>query len=250
MFKCDICGRKINKKNRAYGYILCSKHMHQYLKYGKFLDTIQRTNKDLNEYRRLDKNVIEMDVYYQNNTYCDSFIFDKDDLEKIKYHKWRKDSNNHIVTGNCTQNKPRQELTHIIMNIPKGKNVVVDHINGNPLDNRKKNLRICSQSENMCNKSFMSNNRTGFIGIYFDKSKKCYCAEIKRGMKCYLGGFSLIEEAIYCRYIAELQIFKDFRNTNNDKKIMEQIDKISQKRKKELYDKTIEKIKKKNLITY
>ena len=50
MYKCDICGRELKKKISLYGYCLCSKHMHQLLKYGKFLDNIQRTDSDLTDY--------------------------------------------------------------------------------------------------------------------------------------------------------------------------------------------------------
>ena len=100
MYNCEICGREIFKKNRIGGYTVCSKHMHQYYKYGKFLDNIPRTNKDLNEFRYINDKIIEFDVYYQNNTVCDSFIIDREDLNKIRYKKWRKDSNNHIITGN------------------------------------------------------------------------------------------------------------------------------------------------------
>lgn len=251
MFKCEICGREIFKKNRLGGYTLCSKHMHQFFKYGKFLDNIQRTNQDLNDFRWIDKNIIEFDVYYQNNTYCDSFIIDAEDLKKVQFKKWRKDSNNRIITGNCTKNNPRRELSHIIMNvsIEDSKNTVIDHINGNTKDNRKNNLRICSQSENVLNKHFMTNNKTGFIGIYYSNSKERYVAEIKRNkVKCYLGQFKKIEEAIYVRYVSELLVFKDFRANNNDENIKNQISQISTKRKEQLYARTVQKLNRKNMI--
>ena len=50
MYKCDICGREIFKKIRMKGYTLCSKHMHQILKYGHPLDNNPRTVNDLNDY--------------------------------------------------------------------------------------------------------------------------------------------------------------------------------------------------------
>lgn len=251
MFKCEICGRELFKKNRLGGYTLCSKHMHQYLKYGKFLDNIQRTNNDLNEFRWIDKNTIEFDVYYQDNTYCDSFIIDAEDLKKIQFKKWRKDSNNRIITGNCTENNPRRELSHVIMNIAveDNKDIVVDHTNGNTKDNRKSNLRICSQGENLLNRHFMTNNKSGFIGVYYSNSKKRYVAEIKRNkIKCYLGQFEKLEEAVYVRYISELLVFKEFRAINNDENIEKQISQISAERKKELYERTIQKLNKKNMI--
>ena len=46
-------------------------------------------------------------------------------------------------------NSKREMLHRLIVNCPKGK--VVDHINGNTLDNRKENLRICSKLENQYN---------------------------------------------------------------------------------------------------
>ena len=66
MYKCDICGRQIFKKNKVKGYVLCSKHMHQLLKYNKFLDSCPRTQNDLNEFfvkgeffvnKKVDKNI-------------------------------------------------------------------------------------------------------------------------------------------------------------------------------------------------
>ena len=49
-YKCEICGRETFKKIRLNGYTLCSKHMHQLHKYGKFLDNSPRTNYDKNDY--------------------------------------------------------------------------------------------------------------------------------------------------------------------------------------------------------
>jgi len=45
------------------------------------------------------------------------------------------------------------------------KNPVVDHINGDPLDNRKSNLRVVSQSVNAINGRKRSNNKSGNVGV-------------------------------------------------------------------------------------
>ena len=75
-------------------------------------------------------------------------------LNKIRYHKWRL-SHGRVVTGLPSKGTQR-ELSWVIMGLDnrdeKNKDVVIDHIDGNPKNNRKYNLRICTQGENIINK--------------------------------------------------------------------------------------------------
>lgn len=73
----------------------------------------------------------------------------------------------YIVSGNCTKTNPTTWLHRILLQ-PK-ENEVVDHIDGNPLNNCRSNLRICTQNENLFNKSFMSKNTSNYIGVSLDK---------------------------------------------------------------------------------
>lgn len=52
------------------------------------------------------------------------------------------------------------------------KDLVIDHINGNPLDNRLENLRLTSQQVNNSNRSMQSNNQSGKTGVYFEASSE------------------------------------------------------------------------------
>lgn len=245
MYECEICGRKVNKKIRMCGYTLCYKHMHQLHKYGKFLDNISRTNSDLNDYVVSD-GVAYFNLYNQKNEKIATFIIDVCDIQKVKYHKWRL-SHGHVVTGLPSKGQQR-DLSHVVLDVPKDDSVVVDYINGDPLDNTRDNLRICSQGENVLNKRFMSNNTSGFIGVSYKKDRDRYDPEIRFGYtRCHLGMTKTIEEAVYKRYIAEKLLFGEYANCEEQKRKFEFTKNLPQELKDALYNVVIEKLKNKNL---
>ncbi len=76
------------------------------------------------------------------------------------------------------------------------KGMCTDHINGNPLDNRRSNLRICTQQQNSCNQKIKSNNTTGYKGVSYRPHFKKYEAGIwKNNKRIYLGLFETAKEA-------------------------------------------------------
>lgn len=242
MYKCDICGREIFKKNRIKGYTVCSKHMHQILKYGYALDNNPRTLNDLNDYC-IFHNEAYFNVYNQRCEWVGNFVIDLCDIETVKYHKWRFSSFGHVVTGSGADNI--RDLSHIVLGIPKEQDstIVVDYINGNPRDNRRANLRICEQTQNVLNKSFMSTNTTGVIGVSYDKYRNRYAPEISLGNKrLHLGRYRTFEEAAYVRLVAEKYMFKEFANDNNIIRKESMVSRLSEDRKQELENYTISKI--------
>lgn len=79
-------------------------------------------------------------------------LIDFEDYEKIKNYTWWVNAKHYpkfYVNAWDRKNKKRIQLHRIITNCPK--ELVVDHINHNPLDNRKCNLKVCTQLENMQN---------------------------------------------------------------------------------------------------
>ena len=55
-------------------------------------------------------------------------------------------------------------MHRLVMGNPEG--MCVDHINGDTLDNRKENLRICTKSQNSMNKRLRSDSQSGYKGVY------------------------------------------------------------------------------------
>lgn len=237
-YVCEICGREIFKKNRIGGYTVCSKHMHQWFKNKRFLDNNPRTAKDLNEYRFREDGAVEFDCYNQRNEVVCKFIIDREDFEKVRYHKWRSDTNNRIITGNCTNTKPRKELSWLVMNMPDESDLVVDHINGDTFDNRKSNLRICTQSENALNKHSMCTNTSSRIGVSWDKTRRRWAPEIGVAhQRWHLGRYKEFIEAVYVRDYAETLLFGEFKAfTKNN------FSEIADERKEELKAYVIKKL--------
>ena len=94
-----------------------------------------------------------------------------------------------------------------ILNCEKG--LQVDHINHNTLDNRRCNLKICTQLENANNKGFYKNNKSGIKGVYFLKDYGYWIAELKYNKVCYRSRqCKTKEEAIIERKILEKRFLK------------------------------------------
>lgn len=245
MFHCEICGREVKRKICLGGYVLCSKHMHQLHKHGKFLDTIQRTNNDLNDYVICENGKVAVfNVYNQKNKKIAEFTIDIEFIESIKYHKWRL-SHGHIVTGRPATGS-QIDLAWLVAGLTREQidaGYVVDHIDCNPFNNRWANLRICKQADNTKNKSFMSNNTSGFIGVTYRKDRNRYDPEIRfNGIRCHLGQCTSFKEAVYKRYIAEQLVFGDFANSEEQYKKLRFTESLPQHTRELLKSIVIEKL--------
>ena len=96
--------------------------------------------------------------------------------------------------GERERSRTSLPMHRLIMDAPKGMDI--DHINGNPLDNRKSNLRICTRAENMRNRGAQKNNTSGYKGVGWCKHRKKWHAQIKHnGKQIYIGRYKDKEEA-------------------------------------------------------
>lgn len=116
----------------------------------------------------------------------------------LSLHGAKKYKNPYIQFKNkCADGIKRWTLVHrFITNCPNDK--VIDHINRNPLDNRKSNLRICTNFDN-CQNHEEKENRLP-IGVGFHKATNKYRAYINKGDKqISLGYYKNLDDAIRAR---------------------------------------------------
>lgn len=127
------------------------------------------------------------------------FYIDKEDYGRVSEYNWWADKNGYII--GYIEGRSRG-LHRFIMSPPADK--VVDHINHNPSDNRKSNLRICSQKDNTRNQSLDKRNTTNYTGVYKNPHNGKWMAKIGCNYRLInLGTFDTIEEAIQVRKEAE-----------------------------------------------
>jgi hypothetical protein len=80
----------------------------------------------------------------------------------------------------------------------------IDHINGDPSDNRLNNLRSVTSTLNNRNRSPRKDSATGIVGVYLVRKTGNFQSTIRvNGRPRYLGTFSKIEEAASAREVAE-----------------------------------------------
>ena len=80
------------------------------------------------------------------------------------------------------------QMHRLIMGAKKGQ--IVDHKNGDTLDNRRKNLRICSKIQNVQNAKMPITNKSGYKGVCLKKGSNRWAVQIaSKGKKIHIGYF-------------------------------------------------------------
>lgn len=148
-------------------------------------------------------------------------IVDAEDYEKLSQYKWAAlfNSQGNIIYAARSafreENGKRKRCTILmhreIMNPPDG--MVIDHINGNGLNNRRCNMRTCTQAQNICNCRPRTDGKSQFIGVYPHKDRwraKITC----KGQTHFLGTFDDEVKAARARDGKAIELFGEFARLN------------------------------------
>ena len=136
-------------------------------------------------------------------------LVDDDDYERVNEHKWWVSSHQNkrgdeICYAERTDKK--ESLHRFIMNVSDPK-IQVDHINHDGLDNRKSNLRICTNKQNQLNKHKYVDTSSQYKGVCWHKgAQKWCCSACVNGKGKFLGYFTSEIEAAhtYDNYVKNL----------------------------------------------
>lgn len=141
------------------------------------------------------------------------FFFDAEDFDKLSDRIWYR-CNRSTNTQTYVGDRKGMCIHRIIIDAPEG--YEIDHINLNPLDNRKCNLRVCTHQQNQCNQTLQRNNTSGVTGVSYYAPRGKYRARIKYFQKeLHLGYFDTFLEAIQARNVGTKILFGDFGRYND-----------------------------------
>ncbi|HEV3223889.1 MAG TPA: HNH endonuclease [Puia sp.] len=145
-------------------------------------------------------------------------IIDFEDLEFVMRYKWhlgsRIRSQYAIKVLGKGDGKKYLRMHNYIMNCPNGK--VVDHIDGDGLNNKKANLRICDDGQNKCNRKKSSTTKNRFKGAIFrERNNRWICQITHKKKRYYVGEFKTEIEAAQAYNKKAKELFGDFSNLND-----------------------------------
>ena len=135
-------------------------------------------------------------------------LVDDEDFEKVNQFKWHLSGRYPVRNFGQRPNRLNIALHRFLMNTPIG--MVTDHKNGNGLDNRKSNLRICTVSENIMNSKKSENTSSRFKGVCRNTAKP-WRAYIGRTI---LGSFATEIEAANAYNMAAKKLYGHFARLN------------------------------------
>ena len=100
--------------------------------------------------------------------YNESYLFEIDDsdFDRIAKYKWHLSTDGYV---NANVNGKRTVLHRFLLNLCYGDGQTVDHKDGNTLNNRQSNLRLCSQHNNIRNSRCHNTNKTTYKGVAIKK---------------------------------------------------------------------------------
>ena len=137
-------------------------------------------------------------------------------LSQWKWHTLECKSGCWYAVRNYTDNDGKRTL--MLMHrelLPVDGKLDVDHINGDGLDNRKENLRVCKHQHNMMNMKKSKSNTSGYKGVSWHIKQKKYNAYIRvEGKRISLGSFDDAKKAALAYNEAAKRFFGDFAKTN------------------------------------
>jgi len=149
-------------------------------------------------------------------------LVDDEDYKYLSQYKWYCSVKGYAARNVAQDGKKITMRMHQAIMGKQNDKLEIDHKNGNKLDNRRDNLRICSHAENSKNRKIQVNSTSGYKGVTLHVEHlpsgniyKNWTARITHnGKRIYLGGFKTPEEAGAAYAKKALELHGEFARIN------------------------------------
>lgn len=144
-------------------------------------------------------------------------VLDKEDATVVGGYKWRVNSQGYVYRNDWNGGRQRKLYLHrVVMGIANmARGIEVDHRNGDKLDNRRENLRLCTRGHNNAARRKQTGCSSKFRGVTWDKDKKRWQAQIGfRGKNKVLGRFKVEEDAARAYDKEARKLYGEFAQPN------------------------------------
>ena len=144
-------------------------------------------------------------------------LVDDADYERLSAFRWSVEANGYAAYSHGTD---FVKMHRLILGLVKGDGLKVDHVNRDPLDNRKANLRIATKSQNAANMQrsrYRGRPKSGkYKGVEVDRRTglRISARIMVRGERRYLGAFQSERDAALAYDAAAREAFGEFARTN------------------------------------
>lgn len=140
-------------------------------------------------------------------------LVDADDIEIVAHSTWAARLDGRILYAYRSYDQgPHRFMHRAIMDAADGE--LVDHINGNGLDNRRQNLRLVTSQQNRMN-ILAPRGMSGYIGVSWHKRLNKWQVLMKvNGKAIYVGVFCCPIEAAIARDVAAMELHGEFASLN------------------------------------
>ncbi|HDV6327492.1 TPA: HNH endonuclease [Burkholderia cenocepacia] len=146
----------------------------------------------------------------------DVILVDADDFAELSQYVWYVGNRGYAYRIR----RDGRRRTHVVMHrqilgLDHDDCRVTDHVNGNKIDNRRENLRICDQRENMRNQKLPRHNTTGYKGVHRVRTTGRFAAQIRINDRCIcIGTFDTAEEAAHAYNRTAVECHGEFARLN------------------------------------
>lgn len=145
-------------------------------------------------------------------------LVDEGDYDRLSQYRWRLHTDGYAIRS--VQRDGRWTTSSMHREILPAAGLEVDHSNGNPLDNRRMNLRVATSGQNKANTRRSRRNTSGFKGVSWAKERNKWLARLTiNSHRIHIGYFETAEAASKAYDAKAVEVFGPFARLNSTEEV-------------------------------